>query len=85
MKYDWDRKFLEQKYKYDEFKIRKLGEEVEILNKCRVRLREIFILGKEATEVEYYCPIKIERLINKIRAMTRDKGVETVSPFLVYD
>lgn len=41
------------------------------MNRCRVRLRDIFIVNKENTEIEYYCPIKIERLINKIKAMTR--------------
>lgn len=56
-----------------------------MLNRCRVRLREIFILDKDATEVEYYCPIKIERLINKIKAMTRDKGADVVSPHFVYE
>jgi hypothetical protein len=58
-----------------------------MLNKCRVRVREIFVLGKESGDVEYYCPIKIERLINKIKATTREKerSVEVVSPYLVVE
>jgi hypothetical protein len=55
----------------DEAKVKRLAEEVELLNRCRIRLREIFVLNKDSSEVEYYCPIKIERLINKIKAMTR--------------
>ena len=35
--------------------------------------------------MEYYAPIKIERLINKIKAMTRDKGADVVSPYVVFD
>lgn len=50
-KYGWDRKSLETKYKYDEPKIKKLNEEIESLNRCRVRLREIFILNKDNAEV----------------------------------
>lgn len=66
---------MENKFKYSEAGISKLTEEVEMLNRCRVRLREIFILNKENSEAEYHCPIKIERLVNKIKAMTREKGV----------
>lgn len=56
-----------------------------MLNRCRVRLREIFILNKENSEAEYHCPIKIERLVNKIKAMTREKGVEPANPLFVYE
>ena len=37
---------MELKYKYDDSKIKKLNDEVEILNKCRTRLRDIFIVNK---------------------------------------
>jgi len=57
---------------------------VDYLNKARVRLREIFILNKENGEVEYHAPIKIERLINKIKAISKDKGAEVVHPLYVY-
>ena len=60
-------------------------EEVESLNRCRIRLREIFIVNKETIEIDYHCPIKIERLINKIKAMTREKNVDVVSPLFVYE
>lgn len=43
----------------DEAKAKRLADEVEVLNKCRIRLREIFVLGKDSSDVEYYCPIKI--------------------------
>jgi hypothetical protein len=58
---------------------------VDALNKCRVRLREIFVLNRDSSDVEYYCPIKIERLINKIKAMTREKNPEIVSPLFVFE
>lgn len=56
-----------------------------MLNRCRVRLREIFVIGKDNSDVEYYAPIKIERLINKIKAMTREKNPEIVSPLFVFE
>jgi hypothetical protein len=66
-------------------KYKRLGEEVDMLNKCRIRLREIFVTNKDNSDVEYYCPIKIERLINKIKAMTREKNPEIVSPLFVFE
>lgn len=50
-----------------------------------MRLREIFVIGKDNSDVEYYAPIKIERLINKIKAMTREKNPEIVSPLFVFE
>ena len=41
-KYGWEKKDL-QKWKCDEAKQKRLNDEVEILNRCRIRLREIFI------------------------------------------
>ena len=55
-----------------------------MLNRCRVRLREIYVLGRDSTEVEYYCPINIGRLVNKIKAVSREKSPEIVNPYLVY-
>lgn len=43
------------------------------------------MINKDSTDVEYYAPIKIERLINKIKAMTREKNPEIVSPLVVYE
>lgn len=84
-KYAWERKTLESRWKMDEGRVKKLQEEVEVLNRCRVRLREIFVINRDSSEVEYYCPIKIERLINKIKAMTREKNPEIVSPLFVFE
>lgn len=69
----------------DETKAKRLADEVEVLNKCRIRLREIFVIGRDSSDVEYYCPIKIERLINKIKAMTRERNPEIVSPLFVFE
>lgn len=75
-----------EKYSCDEQKVKKIGEELEELLRCRTRLREIFILNRDVTEVEYHCPIKIDRLINKIRATnTRYRTNEIVNPLFVYE
>ena len=58
---------------------------MDSLNRCRIRFREIFILNKDNIEVEYYAPIKIERLINKIKAVSKDKASEVVHPLYVYE
>jgi hypothetical protein len=41
-------------------------------------------MNKDNAEVEYHAPIKIERLINKIKAISKDKGSEVVHPLYVY-
>ena len=49
-------------------------------------MREIFILGKDNNSIEYYCPIKVDRLVNKIKATNYggyDK--EIVQPLYVYE
>ena len=38
--------------------------------------------GKDNIEIEYYCPIKIERLIDKIRS-NKDKKEDVVQPHYV--
>lgn len=43
----------------DDAKVKRLNEEVDMLNRCRIRLREIFVIGKDNSDVEYYAPIKI--------------------------
>jgi hypothetical protein len=51
-----------------------------------VRLREIYILGKDSIDVEYYCPIKMERLVNKIRAgKSRFANEEPIKPLSVFE
>ena len=47
-------------------------------------MREIFLLGKDASSVSYHSPIAFERLINKMQAMTRDKG-DVVAPWFVVE
>jgi len=52
----------------------------------RDRLREIFIFNKDTTDIEYYCPIKVERLINKIRASVKSRQKqEPTSPLFIYE
>ena len=62
----------------------KMNEEYEKLRDSKKRMREIFVLGKDSTSIEYYCPIKVDRLINKIRTnYGYDK--EIVEPLFVYE
>ena len=48
-------------------------------------MRNIFIQGKDITTIEYYCPIKIDRLINKIKAINYGYNQDSVDPLLVYE
>jgi len=42
-------------------------------------------LGKDSVDVEYYCPIKMERLVNKIKAgKSRFTHEEVVKPLAVF-
>lgn len=63
-----------------------MHEEYDKLKEARKRMREIFILGKDNNSIEYYCPIKVDRLVNKIKATNYggyDK--EIVQPLYVYE
>jgi len=54
------------------------------LFEARNRLREIFVKGKDSYDIEYFCPIKIERLVDKIRSHKDQKSQEVVDPVFVY-
>jgi hypothetical protein len=51
---------------YDDREIKRINDEYEQLKKCRERLRECFVHGKDSYEIEYFSPIKMERLFTKV-------------------
>lgn len=59
------------------------------MKRCRERLREIFVTGRESVEIEYYCPIKMERLFTKVMEQSRKSGPTAdgymVGPIVIID
>ena len=83
--YRWTDNELLQEFAYKEDEIIKMHEEYDKLKEARKRMREIFILGKDNNSIEYYCPIKVDRLVNKIKAINYGYDKEIVQPLYVYD
>jgi hypothetical protein len=43
-------------------------------------------MNKDTTDIEYYCPIKFERLINKIKSTVKIRQKqEPTSPLFIYE
>jgi hypothetical protein len=62
----------------------KLNEEYERLLYARRRTREIFVIGRDTASIEYFCPIKVERLVNKIKVSNYSSDKEPVDPYFAY-
>jgi hypothetical protein len=68
----WDKHRLEE-MGYSDREIKRINEEYEQLKRCRERLRECFVSGRDSLEIEYFSPIRMERLFTKVLQQTRGK------------
>ena len=84
-RYRWEENELISKYGYKPDQVVKMIEEYEKIKEGKQRMRNLFIQGKDITTIEYYCPIKIDRLINKIKAINYGYNQDSVDPLLVYE
>lgn len=71
-----------KKFNYKSQEVAKLAGQYKGLFDARNRLRQIFVKGKDNIEIQYYCPIKVERLIDKIRS-NKDRKDDVVQPHYV--
>lgn len=76
----WEKHRLEE-MGYNDREIKRINEEYELLKRCRERLRECYVKGKDSLEIEYFSPIKMERLLTKVLEQTHvDKEEGRKSP-----
>jgi DNA-directed RNA polymerase II subunit RPB1 len=64
-RYAWEPHRLKT-YGYADADLRPLAEEYAQLADARDRLRRVFTVGKDKSEITYHCPINFDRLIRKI-------------------
>ena len=69
----WEKSKLEE-MGYSDKQIKKINEEYEHLKRSRERLRDCYVAGKESAEIEYYAPIKMDRLFTKINEKAAREG-----------